>query len=46
MHDLKICKKIGNTAKVILSKLEIENIKPTFVIPSWCNNSGLSFFDL
>ena len=32
MPDLKICKKIGNTTKVISSKLEIENIKPNFVI--------------
>ena len=38
MHDLKICKIIGNTTKVISSKLGIENIKPTFSFKSWCNN--------
>ena len=32
MHNLKICKKIGNTTKVFSSKLEIENIKSTFAI--------------
>ena len=32
MHDLKICKIIGNATKVISSKSEIEHIKHTFVI--------------